>query len=250
MLLFVVGFFTCLKLPAQRVFYFQSDSFSRGELEEIKLSPADYDIYVRQICIRAKSQHFSDCPIGSLPDSLTRVEVQYLLKSKTGNRVVYISNYPDQFEELLASKLFDIDSGRVNLNPWYFSKFYIGEYDEASGQILFRRSASKTLGINCSLSQDSLFFDRLTITENDDPEIMDMNEALAPGSRFVKQRSFRWFFKDNEDSEEGIPLRDDILYVSRKTALKGVFFRLSRPWKDRYCCYIYYKYARLMTPLF
>lgn len=246
----IIGLLAFSSLAAQRVFYFQPDDFPRGELEEVKLSPLDYDIYVRQICIQSQTQGFTNCPPDDLPDSLTRVEVQYLLKSRNSNRVVYITNYPDQFEELIAARIFDIDSGTVSLNPWYFSKFYIGEYNDSSGQIVFRRSASKTLRITYSLHQDSIFFDRLAIEENTISKTMDINSSLSPRTRFVKQNSFRWFFKEDDDESAGIPLREDTLYVSRKSGLKGIFFRLARQWKGQPCCYIYYKYGRLMTPLF
>lgn len=243
--LYIVVQLLMVELTAQRKFNFQTDDFKRGELERIKITPDQYEIFVRQICIQERTQNFSNCPLGTLPDSLTRVEIEYLLKSKTSNRVIYITNYPDQYEHLIANDMFDIVSGTVVLNPWYFSKFFIGTYDDTSTKIVFKKSGFEALTIKYSYSGDSIFFDQLQIPDR--PKPMDINAALSPKSLFVKQAGFKWLFKNTDITKEAIPLLDDAIFISRKKPLKGVFFRLSKQWEDRSCCFIYYKINRLVT---
>lgn len=243
----IVSFFVT-QVSGQRVFYFQPDNYARGALDSISVTPAEYDIYVRQICISRIRQNFVTCPPGVIPDSVNRVEVEYLLKSKTTNRVIYITNYPDQFEEVIAEQIFDIDNGTVNLNPWFFSKFFIGTYDDNLGQILFPKSDSETLTISYSSERNRIYWDTLQLPGRTAPT--DLNRAFSPRVAFQKYERFKWLFKDAKATSQGIPLLRDYLYISTTEPLKGVFFRLSRQWDDRVCCYIFFGFGRLVTKVF
>ena len=142
------NFLFCLLLltgscSTERQFRFSDGPAMPGVTERV--SSTDYTLYLRQVCVsddKAKETYL-DCPPDSKRSGLKKLEIEYLFVSNTGDRVIYITNFPDKYEYIYNSPGY-IFKDKVNVNTWYFSKIYIGTIDKRTGTITFRKNDKKS----------------------------------------------------------------------------------------------------------
>lgn len=231
----------------QRIFYFQSQNFSVPESSKpVEISSESYTLYTRQLCF-SQQEGYQNCP-PEIPDNSHKVEIDYLFISKTDDKVIYITNFPDKFEHIYQKEGF-ADADNYSVNSWYFSKIFIGTLNRQTNNIKFiYGKPPKGLEIHAEFATNgTITFTSLSEISKKPPVLRDIQQAIIPLPTFFEKKSFslvfNQFLKKQETEVRNISILNHTLYFHHR----GLFFQLSEPWKKNKSSWVKYKSNRVIT---
>jgi hypothetical protein len=170
-----------------------------------------------------------------------RIEIQYLLVSKTSGRVIYLTTIPpyythDQYKWIYDEPVFD-HSDFVNL--WYLNLFYIGKHNPQLHAFYFTRKDKNITDIwtyHFNADQSILTLD--LVTDNLPQELQhvksaDPSQVLSLPIKFYRQENYQVGingFWDDHKFTKGVTLLGDYraIYYANHGKKTDIFFNIGK----------------------
>lgn len=220
-----------------------SDVEAYGDLMPFNIN-STYELYVRQV-VRLEDAATKTYRLANAetPDGKNVVEIEYMLISKTDNRVIILNNIPSIYQGYGGRKNKSIERSKsynladtdkeIEIDIWYLRQFRFGRIDQNSNLEFVNVDGTSKNHI-WKISEEipgTIRLNSISVADKYGEVVRNIKEAFELEVVFKKVNSFRLVFryKENGTVKNSYGPKDQTFYVSKKTNRWNIIFRFDMP---------------------